>query len=406
MRFILPIIVVLQLFMPVADFGLLVSKPLGLKSIRAQGKEIYFQFSLDDYHRLREYGIKLSVLEIQGNQVSAYTDLEQFEKFRSLGSSYKIKYWPDSLLAANMSHYDDIDGEMRIEKYPSYSGYQKLVKSFQTNYPQVCKVTELGQSTENRNILMVSLSDRTHNYGSKPKFFATGMMHGDETVGLIFLLKMINFICRNYGKDGQVTHLLNRMQICFVPLANPDGLYAGGNNTIYGAQRVNACGIDLNRSYPCKCGFIPPIQAETRVFMNFAEENLDIVSYVDIHSGAQALLYPWSCEKLPVPDEEWWQRVMGDYCNTANQKAYEGYLVRYPAYYLYNQTTHGTTKDYWTYHRPSRGCTMELWMEKILKITDFDRVFQYNRQAFLDYIEQTGLSPRDLATEENWESES
>lgn len=354
--------------------------------------EVYFRFWVDEIPYFEDTHDNLSIDDIKDGMAYAYANTQHFQKFLDHSVDFEVLVPPgDEAGEMETSDYKDffLKEKRIIDKYPSFGGYLELLNGFQEKYPNLCQVREIGKSVSNRQIMLVKLSDNVTKEEAEPKFFSTGNIHGDETEGFILNLKMLDYMLTNYGSDEQVTRILDNIQVYFAPSVNPDGLYRNNNSSVSNPRRSNDNGADLNRSFKCKCGKGPNKQPETMSLIKFAEENVSIVNYIDFHGGTRVLLYPFSCDRTTVVDKPWWSKVMGEFCETANDAAGHNYMSYKQAFLLYNRPTHGTTKDYWTYQRPSRGCTMEQWSTKTIPERDFTKYWNYNRQAYLDYIEQT-----------------
>ena len=158
-------------------------------------------------------------------------------------------------------------------KYPNLITLKQEIGSFRTH--------------ENRPIYYVKISDNpnVNEHGSESQVLYNAIHHAREPMSMSQLIFYMYYLLENYGIDDQVTHIVNNLELFFVPCINPDGYIY--NETIApsggGLWRKNrrdngdgTFGVDLNRNY----GY------------DFAKDDVGSVTSSDIYRGPSAFSEP------------------------------------------------------------------------------------------------------------------
>jgi len=219
------------------------------------------------------------------------------------------------------------------------------------------------------------------------------------------MLHLIDSLVNGYGTITRVTNLLNNFQIYINPLANPDGTYYGGNGTVFGAQRYNANGVDLNRNFPDPTGLMHPDgnswQPETKAFMHLDSTHHFVMS-ANFHAGDEVLNYPWDTWSRLHADDAWFQLVCHEYADTVHHHSHAGYMTELDdgitnGYAWY--TIEGGRQDYTTYYHYGREVTMEISYIKLLPADSLISYWNYNKRSFLNYIEESNYGINGQVTD-------
>ena len=372
------------------------SKTEIIEQLFSERNEIYFSFQKPGD---KELMLISSIVSIdrpgESNEITAYANRKAFKLFLELGIDYKILTTPSMLFPATMKSDINIKEVYDWDFYPTYDAYLALMYQFQTDYSGLCEIISIGQSNQGRELLIARISDNISQSEGEPRFLYTSSMHGDETTGYVLMLRLIDYLLTNYGTLPQVDNLVNNMEIWINPLANPDGTYAAGNNTVNGATRFNSNGVDLNRNYPDPEDGPHPDgnawQAETLCFMQMAED-YQFVSSANFHGGAEVCNYPWDTWPILHADDDWWQYVCHEFADTAQQYSPSGYMSGFNdgitnGYQWY--TTSGNRQDYMNYFHQCREFTCEISDVKLLPATQLPAHWEYLYRSFLNYIEQS-----------------
>lgn len=357
--------------------------------------EIYFKFQPGEIHPNVLSGI-ISIDKVEGETVFAYANKTEFEAFLKLGLDYQLLPKPGELLKnPRMLSEVDIREIDEWDFYPTYNAYLDMMNQFADEYPALCEVFSIGQSTEGRELMMLKISKNVAQREEEPRFLYTGTIHGDETMGYVTLLRLADYLLENYGSLEDVTNLVDHAEIWINPLSNPDGTYAGGNNTVNGATRYNANGVDLNRNYPDPEDGPHPDgnewQQETLAFMQLAEDFTFTMS-ANTHGGAEVLNYPWDTWPQLAADNQWWIDVCREYADTVHLYAPADYLNEFNngitnGYQWY--TISGGRQDYMNYFHNCREVTMELSDTKLLPPAQLPDHWEWNYRSLINYMEQS-----------------
>ncbi|MCD4679073.1 MAG: PKD domain-containing protein [Bacteroidales bacterium] len=369
-------------------------KDQNIQQLFAEKDELYFVFAVSDHIELNTLTKLISIDNVKGNLVFAYANQKEFIEFSFLGYSWKVLPSPGELYNPKMLSNINRKDIKAWNFYPTYDAYDSIMYQFEADFPSICETKNIGTLASGRKLLAVKISDNVGVRENEPQFLYTSTMHGDETVGYILMLRLIDYLLSNYGVDSRITKMLDNIEIWINPNANPDGTYKSGNHTVYGATRSNANGVDLNRNYPDpQDGPHPdgyPWQPETVHFMDFAD-TMDFVIAANIHSGAEVVNYPWDTWPQLHPDDDWWVGVSRDYADTAQFNSPSGYLndqnngiTNGYAWYTIN----GGRADYMNYFEHCREFTLELSNVKILPEAELEAYWNYNYRALLNYMEQ------------------
>jgi hypothetical protein len=353
--------------------------------------EYYFRFELKDQSRLAEISQLISIDAVRGHYVYAYANDDELAAFNQSGLVAQLLPHPglnpDAKMATTPAQLREWDS------YPSYEAYTTMMYAFASAYPNLCQIVDAGTTVGGRQILFARISDNVANSEAEPRLMYTSTMHGDETVGFVLMLRLIDTLLSGYGSDPRLTNLVNNAEIWINPNANPDGTYYGGNSTVANARRYNNNGYDLNRNFPDPNGNQynnNPRQIETTHMMNLGlQQRFHLVA--NFHGGAEVVNYPWDHQYALHKDDAWYQTISRAYATSAQNHSPAGYMT-----YLNNGITNGAAwyvttgnrQDWTNYAANGREVTIEISNTKNPAASTLPDYWTYNSDAMLGYLEQ------------------
>lgn len=197
------------------------------------------------------------------------------------------------------------------------------------SYPDLVTIEWVGQTYDGRDLKLVHV--RTKNDLGNPDrktVVITGGMHAREWVSVSSTCFILNELLSRYeeGRKKEVFYMQN-LDFIFVPVMNPDGYeYTWTSDRLWRKNRQETynprCfGIDIDHSFdyhwqhsddlPCGEDYsgetsFESIESEIwNSYLNKTKSELQIYGYIDLHSYAQEVLYPYaySCDQRPRDTE-------------------------------------------------------------------------------------------------------
>jgi murein tripeptide amidase MpaA len=210
--------------------------------------------------------------------------------------------------------------------YHSYAELETELFTLEKANLEICRLENLGQSVEGRNIYALKISDNPYLEENEPGIVFLGCHHAREWISVEVPLLLAKYLVENYNLDSSIQNLVNQSEIWIIPLVNPDGLEF--SIYFYRYWRKNRrnlghglFGVDLNRNYSYQWGLdnigsspdpssnvyrgtSPFSEPETRAIQTFMELHPNIKALISYHSYGQVILYPWGYTDEPSPQDD------------------------------------------------------------------------------------------------------
>jgi predicted deacylase len=169
------------------------------------------------------------------------------------------------------------------------------------SYPELIRVSVIGETHEEREIILITLSINVAEADNKPALLYTGTIHAREWIGNELAIKFVEYITENYQFDPRLERTLQSSTIYIVPSLNPDGFeYSRKHFSFWRKNRRKnsdgTYGVDLNRNFSIGFekvsdkssniygGEFPFSEPETKAIKDFVDSHSNITIALDYHS--------------------------------------------------------------------------------------------------------------------------
>ena len=261
------------------------------------------------------------------------------------------------------AYWTDEAGTTLIDGFPCYrtvaETYATMDQLAQSN-PTLAQVVDIGPSwAENRapgtghRMRALELTNRATGFDNKPAMVVVASIHAREYTPAEVLTRFAEGLVDGYGTDAEATWLLDNFRFHLILQGNPDGRVKAESGLSWrknvddsnGACSATSYGVDLNRNFPfqwhqtpggssgnaCGSTYRGPSsvsEAEAQDLLRYIAGTPDGSGvyrggalpdlrddpandpapdsyrgmFLDLHSAAQRVLWPWSYSTAPSPN--------------------------------------------------------------------------------------------------------
>lgn len=198
-----------------------------------------------------------------------------------------------------------------FSEYRSFDEMNTFVKQLASNYSSIATLVELGQTVQNRPIYGLEISG-SKSSTQKKRIVYIGCQHAREWVSPMTVAFVANQLITNYGKNENITRIVDNFDWTIIPIVNGDGyIYTQIDRMWRKNRRQNnsrCYGVDNNRNWPfewntggssnvaCSDQYAGPSggsEPENTAVANYVVKHSETIGFVDFHSYSQLWMTPW-----------------------------------------------------------------------------------------------------------------
>ncbi|KAG0006268.1 hypothetical protein BGZ80_001734 [Entomortierella chlamydospora] len=257
-----------------------------------------------------------------------------------------------------------VDFDTWFSNYHTHTEIKDFYLQIADDYPELITfIPSIGKTVEGRDIFAIKLTakEKDGSVREKPQIWWQGLQHAREWAGGSTVQYLTHHFATNYGKNTQITSILDDTEFIIVPIMNIDGYdYTWTRNRLWRKNRRNnglgAWGVDLNRNwddhfaeggssgFPWSETYHGPFAAsepEVQAMQDFFGAQKRIVGAIDFHCYSQLVLRPEGWTTTPSPHEKE-HKFVGDKIVSLIKSVHGKKYISEPSVALYKTTGAGS----------------------------------------------------------------
>ena len=166
--------------------------------------------------------VGLKAQEVRPLAEEKWTEINPDAKYYTLkGFRHGVSFFPKA-------KYPEVEytpsSTLTFDKYHTADVVYRWMRTWAEQYPQLIDMYEVGNSWEGRPIYQITLTNKeTGKATDKPAAYFEGGRHSGEVSAVESTLWLMQHLIEGFGKDAQITKILDNNAIYLRPVNNPDG---------------------------------------------------------------------------------------------------------------------------------------------------------------------------------------
>jgi len=116
------------------------------------------------------------------------------------------------------------DLDVKFDRYYTYAEMTERLEALVAHRPDLARISSIAKSFEGRDVWMIEIGNpKTGPLDEKPGYYIDGQIHAEEHATSATALYAVFHLITQYGKDEEVTRLVDTQTFYIIPRINPDG---------------------------------------------------------------------------------------------------------------------------------------------------------------------------------------
>lgn len=254
-------------------------------------------------------------VDLDKGYVDATATVRDERLLRSLGFRYQVLKNADQFIKAM--------GSMP-SGYHTVADVRQSFQKLAADNPSLARYEVIGKSVNGQDIFALRVSSKPD--AGLPQILINSGQHARELPPVELTYRLAHHLVGQYGRDPEVTELVDARDIWIVPVVNPDGRENVQNGDTYWRKNMKklqwgARGVDTNRNSNDHWekgngnpwaddyhGPAPESEPETQAMRDLVASHKFTVS-LDIHNYAGMVLWPPGFDNSYTPDEPTFSKI-------------------------------------------------------------------------------------------------